>query len=192
MSIRRQQRRTGSSGEGYVALLRGINVGGKNLLPMERLGRMFEAAGCRDVRTYIQSGNVIFKASAALAGRVPRLIAQAIAAQAGLEVPVLVRGAEELAAVVRANPFHEGDVDPKTLHVAFLSTEPTPAQVAALDPRRSPPDEFVVRGREIYLRLPNGVARTRLTNAYFDGKLETVSTLRGVGTIEKLLALCRR
>jgi uncharacterized protein (DUF1697 family) len=119
---------------------------------------------------------------------VPTLIAKAITAEAGLDVPVLVRSADELAAVARANPFH---ADPKTLHVAFLSTKPTAAQVAALDLRRSPPDEFVVRGREIYLRLPSGVARTRLTNAYFDAKLETVSTLRGMATIEKLLALCR-
>jgi uncharacterized protein (DUF1697 family) len=188
---RKQQRVHGPSGETYVAFLRGINVGGKNLLPMARLASMFEAAGCRDVRTYIQSGNVIFTASAALALRVPKLIAQAIAAGAGLAVPVIVRSAQELAGVARANPFHGTHADPKTLHVALLAAAPTTAQVAALDARRSPPDEFLVRGGEIYLHLPNGVARTRLTNAYFDAKLGTVSTLRGVGTVDKLLALCQ-
>jgi uncharacterized protein (DUF1697 family) len=179
------------SGERYVAFLRGINVGGKNLLPMQRLARIFEALGCRDVRTYIQSGNVMFAASATLPPRVPRLIEQAILAEAGLDVPVLVRSAKELATVARTNPFQGPPADPKSLHVAFLARIPTAAQVATLDPQRSPPDEFVVAGREIYLRLPFGVARTRLTNAYFDSKLGTVSTLRGIGTIEKLLELCR-
>jgi uncharacterized protein (DUF1697 family) len=175
----------------HVALLRGINVGGKNLLPMARLARRFEAIGCQAVRTYIQSGNVIFAASAALARRVPETISQAIRAEAGLEVPVIVRTAHELAEVARAHPFRKANVEPKTLHIAFLADTPTAAQLAALDPDRSPPDEFVVRGREIYLHLPNGVARTRLTNAYFDSKLDTVSTLRGVATVDKLVELCR-
>jgi uncharacterized protein (DUF1697 family) len=174
----------------HVALLRGLNVGGKNLLPMERLARMFEALGCRAVRTYIQSGNVLFAAGAALARRVPAAVRAAIRAEVGLEVPVIVRTADELAAVARGNPFLDAGADPKTLHVAFLAEAPAPARVAALDPRRSPPDEFVVRGREIYLRLPNGVGRTRLTNAYFDSQLDTVSTLRNVNTVQKLVELC--
>jgi len=173
----------------HVALLRGINVGGKNLLPMAKLARMFEAIGCLAVRTYIQSGNVLFEASEALARQVPREIGRAILVDAGLEVPVIVRTADELAAVLRANPFRPGGADPKRLHVAFLADEPAAARVAALDPGRSPPDEFVVRGREIHLHLPNGAARTRLTNAYFDGKLGTVSTLRNLSTVAKLLEL---
>jgi uncharacterized protein (DUF1697 family) len=173
----------------HIALLRGINVGGKNLLSMERLADLFAAIGCRHVRTYIQSGNVIFEASPALARRVPRAVSDAIAAATQLEVPVLVRTAAELKAVVRGHPFWKPNLDAKTLHVAFLADAPPAERVAALDHRRSPPDDFVVRGREIYLRFPNGVARSRLTNAYFDGKLATVSTLRGLGTVEKLVAL---
>ena len=92
--------------------------------------------------------------------------------------------------MVRANPFLETGAEPKTLHVAFLADQPSAAQVATLDPRRSPPDEFVARGCEIYLRLPSGVARTRLTNAYFDSKLATVATIRGLRTVETLLELC--
>jgi uncharacterized protein (DUF1697 family) len=175
----------------HVALLRGINVGGKNLLRMEHLARMFEAAGCRSVRTYIQSGNVIFAASAALARRVPGIIGRAIVKQAGLEVPVIVRRADELAAAARANPFYGTAAEPSRLYVAFLADTPTPARVATLDPQRSPPDAFVVRGREVYLHLPNGAARTRLTNAYLDGKLATVSTVRNVATVAKLVELCR-
>jgi uncharacterized protein (DUF1697 family) len=158
---------------------------------MEKLTRMFEAIGCQAVRTYIQSGNVLFTASEALARRVPQEIGRAILEQTGLEVPIIVRTSEELVAVLRANPFRKRAADPKTLHVAFLADEPSAAQIAALDPQRSPPDEFVVRGREIHLHFPNGVARTRLTNAYFDSKLGTVSTLRNIGTVASVLALCR-
>ena len=175
----------------HVAFLRGINVGGKNLLPMQLLMCMFESLGCEAVRTYIQSGNVLFEASEALARRVPQAISRAILAGTRLGVPVVIRTAEELAGVARRNPFRKTGADPRTLHVAFLADEPSAAQVAALDPRRSSPDEFMVRGREIYLRLPWGVARSRLTNAYFDSGLATVSTLRSMGTVEKLLDLCR-
>ena len=191
MTQRKGDARQQAKGGVHVAFLRGLNVGGKNLLPMERLARMFEKLGCQAVRTYIQSGNVIFTASALLARRVPEAISKAIRAETGLEVPVIVRTADELAAIGRAHPFRTANADLKRLHVAFLAEAPAVARIAMLDPNRSPADEFEVRGREIYLHLRNGVARTRLTNAYFDSKLDTVSTLRGVATVDKLVELCR-
>ena len=175
----------------YVALLRGINVGGKNKLPMKDLVRLFEDAGCRGVRTYIQSGNVVFEASSALAKGIAARISQDIAARFGLQVPVVMRSATELASVVEANPYLREGADPRTLHVAFLATEPSLASAASLDPKRSAPDEFVLRGRDLYLRCPNGMARTKLTNAYFDSKLSTTSTMRNWNTVLELLALCR-
>jgi uncharacterized protein (DUF1697 family) len=135
-----------SKADKHVALLRGVNVGGKNKLPMKELAELFEVAGCSDVATYIQSGNVIFCAKT-----------------------VLRAGAE-----------------PGMLHVVFLADEPTRAAIGALDPKRSPGDEFVVRGREIYLRCPNGMGRSKLTNAYFDSKLSTTSTLRNWRTVLEL------
>lgn len=174
----------------YVALLRGINVGGKNSLPMNRLAGMLESLGCSSVRTYIQSGNVVFAASEVLARRVPRDLSDMIRKKTRLDVPVIVRSSDEFAGAARKNPFLAADVDPKTLHIAFLADVPTPARVAGLDPGRSPPDELVVVGREIYLCLPNGVGKTRFTNAYLDAKLGTVSTLRNLRTVEKLVRLC--
>jgi uncharacterized protein (DUF1697 family) len=173
----------------HVALLRGINVGGKNKLAMKRLVALFEAAGCEDVRTYIQSGNVVFESPAALAKRVPELVRVAIADELGLEVPVVTRTAKELAAVVRSNPFAKAGADESLLHVAFLAERPSRARVAALDPDRSPPDELAVKGREVYLHCPNGVARTKLTNAYLDRTLGTVSTARNWRTTRKLLEM---
>lgn len=172
----------------HVALLRGINVGGHRLLPMKELTGLFADAGCGDVRTYIQSGNVLFRAPASLAARLPRVISEAIAAGFGHQVPVVVRTAEELHEVVRRNPFPEAAA-PRQLHVAFLAEAPGAAAVRALDPGRSPPDAFLVRGREVYLSLVNGVAGTRFTNDYLDRALGTVSTLRNWRTVEALVAL---
>ena len=175
--------------EVHIALLRGINVGGKNKLPMRQLVSIFAAAGCRDVRTYIQSGNVVYSAEAQLASRIPAEIKKQVAAQCGFEVPVVTRTAEELAEVVASNPYAKPDVDGKALHVAFLADRPSATEVTALDPDRSPPDEFAVVGREIYLRCPNGLARTKLTNAYFDSRLATTSTVRNWRTTLKLLEM---
>jgi uncharacterized protein (DUF1697 family) len=173
----------------HVALLRAINVGGRNALTMKDLVRLCEAAGCRDVATYIQSGNVVFGASAALARKLPAALARAIQAHARLDVPVILREAGALRDVARANPFLRAGADPAELHVGFLADLPTAAQVAALDPRRSPPDEFAVVGREVYFRFPKGVGKTKLTTTYLDAKLGTTITLRNWRTVHALLDL---
>ncbi|MDA0204517.1 MAG: DUF1697 domain-containing protein [Acidobacteria bacterium] len=170
----------------YAALLRGINVGGKNKLPMKELIELFAAAGCTDVETYIQSGNVVFKAPATLAKRVPQIITQKIAERYGYQVPLIVRSAAELAKVVDENPFLARGAAEKELHVYFLADK---LAAAALDAQRSAPDEFVLQGREIYLRLPNGMGRSKLTNAYFDSKLKTICTARNWATVLQLTAL---
>jgi uncharacterized protein (DUF1697 family) len=172
-------------------LLRGVNVGGRNRVPMKELARIFAGIGCRDVRTYIQSGNVLFRATKSLAARVPRVVSALIREELRLEVPVLVRSGAELEAVARGNPFARRGADPASLHVAFLAYEPSGEAVAALDPDRSPPDEFVVRGREIYLRCPNGMGRSRLTAEYLDRTLGNVSTARNWNTVRKLVALAQ-
>jgi uncharacterized protein (DUF1697 family) len=174
----------------FVALLRGINVGGKNSLPMKDLVRLFEALGCKAVRTYIQSGNVVFEASEALGRRLPDALSRAILKEAELKVPVVTRTALELKKSLRDNPYLGTTADPTRLHVAFLADKPSTAQIASLDPKRSPPDEFIVRGRDVYLHLPNGVGKSKFTNAYLDSKLGTVSTLRNLATIRKLVAMC--
>jgi uncharacterized protein (DUF1697 family) len=179
------------AGQGvFVALLRGVNVGGKNALPMKALVGHFEAAGCADVRTYIQSGNVLFRADAALAAAVPAVIAHALVASHGLTTPVVLRSAAELAGAIAANPFLPA-ADPGALHLAFLAATPAPQAVAALDPQRSPGDAFAVRGREVYLHCPGGLARTKLTNAWLDRQLATVSTVRNWRTVQKLDSLAR-
>lgn len=173
----------------HVALLRGINVGGRNKLPMAELAALFEAQGCAGVRTYIQSGNVVFSAPEALVGSLGAAISARIDDAYAMVVPVVLRSAAELETVVEANPFLARGADPAMLHVAFLSEEPDPARVARLDPRRSPPDAFEVVGAHVYLHLPGGMGRTKLTNAWLDRGLGLVSTARNWRTVVQLATM---
>lgn len=171
----------------YIALLRGINVGGKNRLPMDELTRMFEAVGCDSVRTYIQSGNVVFVAKPSLSQSLQEDLEATVSARVGTDIPVILRSVEELSQVAEANPFAGETQDFRTLHVGFLADRPTASRVSSLDPERSPPDEFVVRGKEIYVRLPNGMARTRITTNYLERVLATRVTFRNWKTVVNLL-----
>ena len=182
---------SGKTTDTYVALLRGINVGGKNKLPMKDLAEMFAAAGCKEVRTFIQSGNVIFRCPRGASARLLEVISAKIAARFGHKPPILLRTPEQLEHVLRNNPFLKAGAPEEELHVLFLADMPAAARVKELDPDRSPPDEFEVRGQEIYLRLPNGAADSKLTNAYFDSKLATCCTSRNWRTVNKLLELMR-
>ena len=173
-----------------VALLRGINVGGKHSVPMKELAALFAKCGCSDVATYIQSGNVVF-CSTDNSKLDAVLLASRIEKTFGFAVPVILRTANELEAIIRRNPFPKADPDKERMHVSFLASEPTTAQIASLDPNRSPGDTFKVLGREIYLLLPNGAGNSKLTNAYFDSKLKTTSTARNWRTLLKLLEMAR-
>jgi uncharacterized protein (DUF1697 family) len=173
----------------HVALLRGINVGGKNLLPMKDLAEAFVAAGCEQVRTYIQSGNVIFSAPPGSEDQLHDRIGAQLAQRFGYTAPLALRTTEQLRAAIRANPYLALGAPEETLHVMFLTATPDASAVEKLDPDCSPRDTFIVLGREIYLRLPNGMARTKLTNAYFDTKLGVTSTARNWRTTTKLLEL---
>jgi uncharacterized protein (DUF1697 family) len=170
-----------------LALLRGINVGGNCSLPMKELAAIFAAAGASSVRTYIQSGNVIFEAgdptlvTAQVTGEIARVY--------GYPGRIVLRSAEELRRAYAGNPFEKAGAPIDTLNIYFLADQPAPEAVKALNPDRSPGDSFAVQGREIYLHLPNGMARTKLTNAYFDAQLKTVSTARNWKTVGKLVAM---
>ncbi len=156
---------------------------------MKELAELFATEGAADVRTYIQSGNVVFRASQTLARRLPTRMAVAIADRFDLRVPVIVRSARRLGDIVRHNPFLNAGADPVRLSVAFLADKPTAASIGRVDPDRSATDEFVVRSSEIYLHYPNGVARSKLTNAYFDSALGTTSTVRNWRTVLALLEM---
>lgn len=173
----------------YVALLRGINVGGHNKLAMADLRDVLSGLGFDDVETYLQSGNALFSAPKASADALARKIQGALDDRLGMDVKVLVRTADELAEVVAANPFHDGTSEPKKLHVAFLSAVPEADRVAGLDPVPFEPDELRLGEREVYLWYPNGYGRTKLTNDVIERRLGVTATTRNWNTVVKLLEL---
>src|ERR1700678_841841 len=152
---------------------------------MQDLVRMFANAGCTDVRTYIQSGNVIFEKPAG-ADKLATVIAGNIEKRFGFRIPVILRTSEQLRNALRGNPFLAAGADPKKLYLHFLAHPPNAGAMAGVDLAGSAPDAFHVRGQEIYLHLPNGMGRTKLTNAYFDSKLSTTCTARNWATVLKL------
>jgi uncharacterized protein (DUF1697 family) len=167
-----------------VALLRGINVGGRRKVPMADLRALCDGLGLRRTRTYIQSGNVAFDTDAEPAVVSARL-ATAMEERFGFPIPVVLRSAAELEGTLARVPFE----DLERVHVAFLDRAPGAEAVASLDPDRSPGDRVVVVGADAYLHLPNGMGRTKLTNDWIDRKLGVVSTARNWRTVEALAAL---
>jgi uncharacterized protein (DUF1697 family) len=172
----------------YVALLRGVNVGGNRKLPMKELAPALAELGLEDVVTYIQSGNVVFRGPAGKA-KVAAQLEQAIDRRFGLDVTVMLRTPAELKKVIAANPYAK---DTANVHVAFLDRKPAAAAVKKLDPDRSPPDEFAVVGSEVYLHFPNGYGRTKLGGDYLERVLGVRATARNWRTVTKLLELAGR
>jgi uncharacterized protein (DUF1697 family) len=173
----------------YIALLRGVNVGGKNKLPMKALGGMCEAHGCISVRTYIQSGNVVFSAAAKIAASFPAALKAQIKRDFGFETTAVMRSAAELRMVTENNPFLKPSVDTKWLHVTFLADEPQFPDVVKLNPPCEGSEAFSLRGREIFLYLPNGAGRSKMASYPYDKKLATIGTTRNWQTVMNLLAL---
>jgi uncharacterized protein (DUF1697 family) len=167
-----------------VALLRGINVGGKGKLPMAQLREMVEGCGFTDVSTYIQSGNVVFRSPDADTDAAAAAVAAAVAAGSDVTTTVVVRTAGELASVVADNPFLARGEDPAQLHVVFLGPDDEPPLPD--DPSALAPDEAVPVGSEVHLFLPNGAGRSKLA-----AKVGRVGTTRNWRTTLTLLDMAR-
>ena len=182
----------GRAAETYVALMRGLNVGSNNRLPMVELRAIFDELGCASVESYIQSGNVIFEATPALAKKMPSQVQTLLAERYGYRLPVILRTHAELSILQAQNPFAAPGQEVKYTHLMCLAREPDAAQCATLERERFAPDSFEVRGKDVYLYYPNGTARSKLTNAYFDKKLNTTSTVRNWNTLTKLVERSRR
>jgi uncharacterized protein (DUF1697 family) len=168
----------------WVALLRGINVGRNKRIAMADLRAMLESLGNGDVRSLGQSGNLIFSSAQRMAEPLKQRVADGIRATFGLDVAVLLRTADELAAAVEANPFVARGVDAAELHAAFLSAEPAAAKKAGVDHAAFLPDEFAFGKRVVYLRLPNGVMGATLPD--WDKVLGVRATQRNWNTTTKL------
>lgn len=169
-----------------IVLLRAVNVGGSRGLAMADLRALLEGAGYENVTTYIQSGNVVLDHPKVAAAKLESDIERAIEGATGHDVSVVVRSRSELAAVAKGNPFPEADTS--KLHVAFLKTKPAAGATRALDAKAFAPEEFAVRGREVYLHLPNGMGRAKLPPAVLH-TLKTPATVRNWKTVTTLIGL---
>jgi uncharacterized protein (DUF1697 family) len=171
-----------------VAMLRGINLGPNRRVPMAELRALFSDAGYEDVRTYVQSGNVVLSSSqppAALEGEAQRLISERF----GFDVPVLVRSRRQLAAVVKLDPLGDVVDDPKRYQVSFLSAELAPEVIQALKDAAAPYERLVVARREVYGWHPEGVARSKLWTALAGKGLGVTATARNWTTVTTLLQM---
>ena len=174
----------------HVLLLRGINVSGRNRLPMADLRALVAALGFGDVTTYLQSGNLVCTSDDP-ADEVAAAVAAALSGELGLSVPVVGRTAAAWGAVVAGNPLARLDDDPKKLHVTFLDGVPDPQRVVALSEEAAAfaPERIEVVGTEAFLHCPGGYGEARLSNTFLEKRLGRVATTRNWRTVLALADL---
>ncbi len=174
----------------FIVLLRGINVGGHNKVPMADLREALAAHGFTDVSTYIASGNVILDAGDRGEQQVVDEVAMVVGDRFDLSIPIVARAAAHWPAILATNPFPEAaSTEPKYVHVSLCDQAPDAEAVEAFDHETYEPDEVRVVGRELYLRYPEGVARSKLTGAVLERKLGVTTTARNWSTMLKLAEL---
>jgi uncharacterized protein (DUF1697 family) len=171
----------------YAVLLRAVNVGGNNKVPMARLRELAVDLGYTDVATYVQSGNLIVTANTTKPAEVERAVAAAILDDLGVDVAVIARTRKELAAVIAANPFEEIADDPKRLLVNFLTGQPSTEALEALDRAEFLPERYEFGDRCVYQWFPDGVGRSKLAAAPWDRRLGVRGTGRNWRTVLTLV-----
>ena len=176
----------------YIVMLRGVNVSGHNLIRMEQLRASFAALGFSDVKTYVQSGNVVFKAVTESAASLSRKIEQTILHNFGFTVPVFLTTPKKMEETIERNPFLKSPkLDHAKLHVTLLSKDPPETAAEQLEPLIVKPEQFQIVGRNIYLYCPNGYGNTKLSNTAIEKKLSVGATTRNWKTVTTLLAMAR-
>lgn len=172
----------------HIALLRGINVGGKRKILMADLRSLFKELGYSDVKTYIQSGNVVYNdPNTESSLESARRIQDAVREQYGYEVPVMVIPAIELMNAVDQNPYFQANPeDTKKFHLTFLSDHPEKEKVEVIVALDFSPDQFVITGKQVFIRCEGKYHESKLTNNFFEKKLGVQATTRNWRTVMKL------
>jgi uncharacterized protein (DUF1697 family) len=175
----------------YIAMLRGINVGGHNRIKMDRLRTSLETLGLQQVKTYIQSGNVVLKSATISPAALSRKIEKQIVGQFGFAVSVISRTANEINRAIANNPFlNDSSINPERLHVAFLSDAPAPLALKRLAELTLEPDQACCLGKEVYLYFPNGTSGSSLWKHPLDRVLSVEATTRNWKTVNTLHQMC--
>lgn len=172
----------------FIALLRGINVGGHKKIKMAELRKMFEALDCKGVETYIQSGNVVFKIAKGNVSSLEKIIKKGILDYFGIDVPVLVKTKIELKKIVEDNPYEEGEGAGSTYFV-LLHTPPEKSMVDSLRQLSFENETFVITPLCVYLNCKKGYGNAKCNNNFFETKLKVSATTRNFKTMERLMVL---
>lgn len=173
----------------YIALLRAINVGGRNRLSMGDLKGLLSAGGYSDVTTYLQSGNALFTGPDGDRDELAREIEARMLRDLSLDITVFIRTRDDLAAAIDGNPFPDATSSPSRLFITFLSASPDPVRASEVDMRPFEPDQFRVANRVIYLWCPDGAARSKLTNEFWERRFGLKATTRNWTTVNKLASM---
>lgn len=169
-----------------VALIRG--VGGRTAMKMAELEEVARGTGMTDVETLQVAGNVVFEVESVGVANAASLLREAILEHFGHDLPVIIREHEELVSAVERNPYL-GTTEGRLIATYFLEAPPTPERILALDPNRSPGDEFVVDGVELFVRYADGQSKSKLLLPWFERGLDVIGTARNANTVAKLVQM---
>ena len=175
----------------YIALFRGINVGGNNVLPMKELVTVLESIGAQNVKTYIQSGNAVFQSKETDTSLLSSRIRAAIKKSHGFEPQVLLLELEDMEKAIQSNPFPEAESEPNTLHLLFLASVPKNPNYDALESIKTDRERFVLKGSVFYLHAPDGIGRSKLA-ANAEKLLGVWVTGRNWRTVCKIMAMAKQ
>jgi len=176
-----------------VSMLRGVNVGGHNKIKMDALRGLYESLGLREVQTYVQSGNVVFRTKERNLAGLGNKIENAIERSFDFRPVVVLRTPAELKDVIARNPFAKrSGIEPGKLLVTFLASHPAAEALEQVLKIKTDPEEMHVDGREVYIYFPNGMARPKLSWVTVEKKLKTSGTGRNWNSVTKLLEIAER
>lgn len=177
----------------YISLLRGINVSGQKKIIMSELCLLFQELGFNDVKTYIQSGNVVFNSPESDGSLLEQQIRASILNKFTLDVPVSVISAAEFSQIVKQQPFDSVNIDQdgSKILVSFLSTLPEPSAIDDLLSFVVEPEMLYLNNKTVYLYCPNGYGKSKLSNVFLEKKLKVLATTRNLNTVNKLNQLAK-
>ena len=178
----------------YISIIRGINVSGKNLIKMKSLHELYVGLGFEQVTTFIQSGNVVFRNQEMMTEELEQLISDEITKQFNLVAPVFVRELADFEIIIAQNPFCEICKEDEGnslayLYITFLAQTPVKILLEAIELYSFLPDQFIIKGREVYLFCPGGYGKTKLDNTFFETKLKVKATTRNLRTLTSLVKI---
>jgi uncharacterized protein (DUF1697 family) len=174
-----------------IAILRGINVGGKRIIRMDDLKSLFQNLGFVNIETYIQSGNVMFDVTKTNSDvEIADLLEKAIFDKYGFQVPVIIQSVEEIEKAIENNPFYRGKKeDIEKLHCTFLKEMPSTENRNNTQSCQFEPDKFMISGKHVFIYCEGKYHQTKINNGFIEKKLKTTATTRNWKTVLKLLEL---